>query len=328
MAAVQKHIDVTKHRLKQVTSINGAIDNAKTIVSYALNVSKDEITFGQNEYAVPIDYNGFETVIVFGWHEHLNQLRITIANTVNKDEPCLDLRVAEKKGLVVGKLGFVRTRGSDNRPAKCKIPDKQAAAWMVSLADEIYCMLGLQGAFLEDDAQLNCNSENVNFLLLRIFQGKFSWYESFGYPILIRQDSSGTIPEDYHRDEYEKDAQVLRKYPVEKLKKMASISAEGAIDKFGGSSSTQNTRMKILNERRVQLLSAIQEAEESKKFDSIGEMLSWMWVKDCNLYVKVVSFMETTMRLDMDPKGQVYDFAGPLRRVTYIGQEYLKKLKC
>ncbi len=306
-----------------VNSLAHALENARVFVASRLKVPLTKVNFQKKEMTVPLKFRGVQTQVTFSWWN--DTLRITIPNYETSSEPCLDLRIVEKNNIVVGKIAFVRTRSSSGGPVSCKIPSKEAGAWMVNLADRIYCWLGLQKAFLEDDSQLVCNKKNVNFLILRILQGKFSWYETFGYRLYLRQDPKGTVPNDYDRKQYEQDARMLRSYPVDDLLSLARVPAKQAV------SSISAGALKVLDEARLRAIDSIEKAREfGIKQETLGPFMSKIWesVTHCSLYVGVISFIETAARPDIDPFGKVYSFAGATRRLSYIGSEYLKELQC
>lgn len=297
------------------------LEEAKALIESVSGTPIHDIDLETAEYAVPIEFEGFDTIIVFSTHEPSSNLRMRIMNTSTPDEPCLDLRIAEKRihdtEKIVGKLAFVRTKSG--KPMKCTIPEKNASSWMVRLADKMYIALGLEHAFLEDDAVLPCGSTNARFLTLRIFQGKFSYYESFGYKVLIRKNK--LIPDDYDRRSYEDDAESLREFPVVDLRCMVVVP-------FKDTNLTASKSTISVIEQKRKLAKVVLDRAGSK-FETLGDLLPYLWTEEgCMNYINVVSFMETAARKDVDGEyGEFYTFAPALYRVQFIGGEYIKSLK-
>lgn len=284
----------------KVTSLSEVDQRLKTLINCNI-----DFTDWSMSYAMAVNFQEYITIFIISYKEEpYPQYNIRIINERNDDEPCLHLRIFQDENNniegfnIIGKLVFVRASG-----VKCSVPDKNAGTWMVKLSIEFFKQLGIPITILEDDALLECptSKAKTRFLLLRIFMGKRSWYESFGYkPFLSSKRVQGRYP-GYDENKYERDIVYLR-----------------------------NIKLRdIINDFKYQDLTNLEKIRASRAYNifqeydlnlTLGQIMSDIWTTDCKKYMvldKALRSLAFSKLSSFDIWTIVY------KRIIFVGIDYI-----
>lgn len=250
-------------------------------------------------YAIAVNFKDWYTIFIISYKEEpYPQYNIMIMNELDYDQPCLHLRIYKDENTIIGKLVFVRATN-----VRCSVPDKNTGSWMVQLAIEFFKQLGIPVSLLEDDALLECptSKAKTRFLLLRIFMGKRSWYESFGYkPFFSSKRVQDRYP-GYNENQYERDIQFLR-----------NIKLGDIINDFKYNDFT------LLEHTR-----AVRSLDIFKNYDldsTLGTIMSNIWTTDCKKYTvldKAIRSLAFSKLSTFDNWTIVY------KRIVFVGINYI-----
>lgn len=151
-------------------------DNLKNFVSKYGEISEDKVDFIENDYIIEYTFQDVVTDLLIKYENA--KYEIKISNKDNDDEPCLHLILYEKNNIIYGDVSYINANSK-----YCKIPNHRAGTWMMNLVVDLIDKLDIKVSKLEDASRLKCINNNRYALLsmIRIYEGKRSWYENFGY---------------------------------------------------------------------------------------------------------------------------------------------------
>src|SRR3972149_2742729 len=138
------------------------------------NVNLDE-----ESYEVPYIFRGFKTMLYVVKTEG-SDYEIYIQDLRDRELFCLHLFINSMDCQAI--LEYIRTEGR-----KCPIPKERGGTWIMELVDKLMCEIGIEYIKLVDASEIICPIDNqtVDLTMLRLYQGRRSWYENFGYKNLV-----------------------------------------------------------------------------------------------------------------------------------------------
>ena len=283
-----------------------------------LFLGEPNLNFSKNVYDVKYEYNGHITTLEVSYKtEPYEYYRIVIANSEKTNEPCLDLRIKEQDGKIVGYVYFIRSLQS------CNIPEKRGGSWIMMMVTDLLCKLGVTTATLVDDSLMDCNGEDgivkVKFPILRIYQGKMSWYKEFGYkPNFKTQRLFSKKYSNYTYSNYLQDIQKFVNIDMDVI-----INTLNNSEKYELASSDM---LDVIREDTNKARDVLNIHKPKEKTSTLGKYMSNLWNIDCNSYYKLDKYIRTTSRpdnLDLN-----YPWATLFNTIDFVTNDFVNDLKC
>lgn len=92
--------------------------------------------------------------------------------------PCMTMRF-DRLGCTIDIIRVLPT---------CPIPSTRSGTWLMELADTIADALGCAKANLTDESHITCGNEYISLPVLRLFEGRDTWYSNFGFYHAYREE--------------------------------------------------------------------------------------------------------------------------------------------
>ena len=235
-------------------------------------IPPEDIDLPENDYILSFFFDGFETNLLFQYkYVFGDEYHIKITNTENDYEPCLHLVLYEKSSIIHGDVYYVNSNTS-----VCQIPLNRGGTWLLELAQSLFCKFEVQVSSLEDASRVLCNRNKrlARLAMIRIYAGKRSWYENFGYQIDFSTLNFGP-------EEYDHFISTLINLPMDAVTKEIS-----QIDK------TAQQFPQLYAARHVLFKYPLLEKE------TLGTYMSRMWKRDCSSYMIMDNFFNLSSRTD------------------------------
>lgn len=274
----------------------------------------------RNNYIIPVDFDGFSTQMKISYSDPA-QINISIENSLDISLPCLDLRIYNENGNLIGYLGYIRTRNTS-----CTIPANRPGNWLVRLANKIFCSLGIRTIKLDDDATVPCNEEEIRFSILRLYQGKNPWYQAFGYDHNFNSERIQNRYPGYNEQIFSQDVQNLVNYPVSQIYRILE-NFEGSVLDFRKVWGRNFDRNYIIVAEDGMKTRYVFNKYPLPPDATLGGYMSTLWDLDCRAYVTISKFLSTTSREDIDKNGTVFYWSPILRRIEFVIRDYIYTCK-
>lgn len=267
-------------------------------------------------YSVNFEFEGYVTTLVISKEFYpYRYFRIIIVNSISSESPCLDLRIKEDTNYgIVGYLYFIRASGN----VKCKIPASSGGSWIMRMLGTLLCKIGVSVATLTDDSNIYCKGKiQVRFPILRIFQGKRSWYENYDYRPDFNTARVRTKYGSYNYSQYLNDIEMLREYKMSIIEKVLDN-----IDKY--ITVAKDFHKSVLSEDSSQAKNVLSKYSHMHK--NLGKYMSDLWVMDCVAYSQMDKFLRTTSRPDFRYIG--FPWSGIYHKIEFVTTDFVKDVKC
>jgi len=152
-------------------------------ISTHTNIPLSDIDLSVHSYSVNFNFKGTHTTLYFNERKQPDEptfYDIQIQSNKADTNPCLYL-ILHQEHETIGRIFYIGT----DPTAKCNIPVEKAGTWLMELSDHLFMIFNTKIATLQDDSKVNCitNNRYISLTMLRIYNRKGSWYESFGYQI-------------------------------------------------------------------------------------------------------------------------------------------------
>lgn len=163
----------------------------------------------------------------------------------------------------------------------CPLPDKQAGTFLLNFAEDVANALHMEKIELIDESKIICpeNQAEINFLTLRIFQGKEGWYASKKY---------------FPTTNEAMDTSIFTSSRLSDLLKELAILDQEQIDNLIKKNLTNKFRLNYYNnynKNRKFLLNQIRNYQDSNDSDRVADFMNWLYTVSCAKYDQAYNFL-------------------------------------